>query len=89
MAERLDKTGASLITRADHPLIGILGPESSTQGTVEYFTDEHVADAAASQQDSERVVGLAGAWNDMKWDEVSQELERIRHESLPTPPISL
>ena len=32
---------------------------------------------------------LAGAWQDLDWDEALEELECIRHESRPTPPITL
>jgi hypothetical protein len=30
---------------------------------------------------------LAGAWSDLDWDETIAALDRIRHESKPTPPI--
>jgi hypothetical protein len=30
---------------------------------------------------------LAGAWSDLDWEEASDALGRIRHESEPTPPI--
>jgi len=30
---------------------------------------------------------LIGAWRDIPWDEMETELDRIRHESPPTPPI--
>jgi hypothetical protein len=32
---------------------------------------------------------LAGAWADLDWEEALDELDRIRHESDPTPPIDL
>ena len=28
-----------------------------------------------------------GAWSDMDWEETREALDRIRHESTPTPPI--
>jgi hypothetical protein len=34
-------------------------------------------------------LALAGAWRDLDWDEAMKELDRIRHESTPTPPIDL
>jgi len=37
----------------------------------------------------QKVLNLAGSWSDLDWDEVEQELYRIRHESKPTPPISI
>ena len=35
-----------------------------------------------------RLTVLAGAWSDLDWDEAEKELDRIRHESNPTPPIT-
>lgn len=32
---------------------------------------------------------LAGAWADLDWEELADELDRIRHESKPTPIIEL
>lgn len=32
-------------------------------------------------------LSLAGAWSDLDWDEMYEALDRIRHESEPTPPI--
>ena len=36
-----------------------------------------------------RALELAGAWSDLDWDEMAESLDRIRHESTPTPPIDL
>lgn len=30
---------------------------------------------------------FAGIWDDLDWDETAASLDRIRHESKPTPPI--
>ena len=34
-------------------------------------------------------LALAGSWRALDWDDMMQELDRIRHESKPTPPIDL
>jgi hypothetical protein len=34
-------------------------------------------------------LAVIGAWEDLDWEEFSTELDRIRHESRPTPPIDL
>ncbi len=34
-------------------------------------------------------LSLAGAWSDIDWDEAVDALHRIRHESVPTPPIEV
>jgi uncharacterized protein (DUF433 family) len=43
------------------------------------------AQAAAAR--AERALSLAGAWSDLDFDEMIDALDRIRHESKPTPPI--
>lgn len=35
----------------------------------------------------QKALGLDGAWSDLDWEEALDELDRIRHESKPTPPI--
>ena len=45
-------------------------------------------DANAAPPESVHVaLGLAGVWDDLDWDETVEALDRIRHESRPTPPI--
>jgi hypothetical protein len=74
-----------LAVHPDRPLIGIILVEDGEE-VVQYFADEDEADAAVAQlATSER--SLAGAWADLDWDEALIELDRIRHESKPTPPI--
>jgi hypothetical protein len=34
-------------------------------------------------------LSLAGAWSHLDWDDMVEMLDRIRHESKPTPPIKL
>jgi hypothetical protein len=36
-----------------------------------------------------RALDLAGAWGDIPWESMEQELDRIDQESRPTPPIEL
>lgn len=52
-----------------------------------YFADSDEADAAMPADTVDRVLALAGAWRDLDWDEMSGALDRIRHDSKPTPPI--
>jgi hypothetical protein len=56
---------------------------------VRYFTDEVAADAAALPEATQAALQVIGAWQDLDWDEMEQALDRIRHESVPTPPIEL
>lgn len=77
----------TLTVVGDHPLIGVIVQEGD-QEIVRYFTDE-AADETAMTPGVHRALALAGAWRDMDWAEALEELERIRHESKPTPPSSL
>ncbi len=43
----------------------------------------------AKKKAIEDTLALAGSWSDLDWDDMIRELDRIRHESTPTPPISL
>ena len=55
--------------------------------TEQYFFSDEEADAAATPEVIARALALAGAWSDLDADAMLAALERIRHESVPTPPI--
>lgn len=76
----------SLIVRGDQPLFGIPVREDG-HDVVRYFADEAEADRARSKDSIQAALDLAGAWSDLDWEEAIAELDRIRHESRPTPPI--
>ena len=78
----------SLDARPDQPLIGIIVQQDG-QEVVRYFADEAAADAAQPDDAIQDALNLAGAWSDLDWDEMVEALERIRHESRPTPAIDL
>ena len=80
----------SLITRGRQPLIGVPvgnGPEEA----VRYFTSEDEADQALARDQANIQLALSaiGAWSDLDFDDMLDELDRIRHQSKPTPPINL
>ena len=87
MAERRSHGVRSLLVRSNQPLIGIVLQEDD-QEVVRYFADEEAADAALSQGAIQQALNLAGAWSDLGWEEAEAELDRIRHQSQPTPPIT-
>jgi hypothetical protein len=45
--------------------------------------------ALTKKQAIEETLALAGSWSDLDWDTMEEELDRIRHESKPTPPFRL
>lgn len=84
MAERQP---SCLIVRDDQPLIGVLTEEVG-HTVVRYFADEEDADAATPPASVQRALSLLGAWSDLDWEQALDELEHIRRESRPTPPIT-
>ncbi len=71
----------------DHPLIGVR-VEKDGQEATRYFTDEAAADAALTDEETRAALAAIGAWADLDWREAVRDLDRIRHESAPTPPIA-
>ena len=70
------------------PLIGIMTEEQGIE-VVRYFTTEQDADRVLVEDTTQAALALAGAWSDLAWDELEQALDRIRHESPPTPPLAV
>ena len=90
MADAPPHLHEGLTTRGRQPLIGVPvgdGPEEA----VRYFTSEEEADRALSHDESNIQLALSaiGSWSDLDFDEMLDELDRIRHQSMPTPPIDL
>jgi hypothetical protein len=78
-----------LAVSADKPLVGVLVDENG-HSIVRYFADDGAAeDSAGSDETLQAALAVIGAWSDLDWEEFSSELDRIRHESRPTPPIDL
>jgi hypothetical protein len=77
-----------LRVRGDHPLISVIVSEDGEDVTY-YFTDEATADAVLSKRTIQEALSVIGAWSDLDWEEALEALDRIRHESKPTPPIDL
>ncbi len=86
MSER--RQSASLVVSSDQPLIGIWHIENGRE-TVQYYCREEDAEEAISSETAREALALAGAWSDLDWSDLEEGLDRIRHESRPTPPISL
>ena len=88
MAERKQQPFPSLLVQDNQPLIGIPFEEQG-QEMVRYFVGEEEADRAVADQEVQDALSLAGAWSHLDWDDMVDALDRIRHESKPTPPIKL
>jgi hypothetical protein len=86
-------TPRGLTTRGSQPLIGIPTREGPDE-VVRYFTsDDEVDRARTSDQASiQRALSLAGAWAELDAEDGPDpldELDRMRHQSTPTPPLEL
>ena len=88
MADRARTHRAGFEAGADQPLLGVMVDKDGCE-VVRYFTDEEDAEAGDRQEDLERALKALGAWADLNWEEAEAELDRIRHESRPTPPLDL
>ena len=82
-----------LSPRRSRALIGVPADDGSDDG-VRYFTSEEEADEALGRDRAsiERALGLAGAWkhiDDEGGPDMLDELDRMRHETKPTPPFEL
>lgn len=82
-----------LTTRRSQPLIGVPVGEG-TDEEVRYFTSEEEADEALGKDQAsiQRALSLAGAWkhiDDEGGPDMLDELDRMRHETKPTPPFEL
>jgi hypothetical protein len=83
MSQYQSERTASLRVGRDQPLIAIPVVEDDEEVTY-YFVDEQAAEEFMLQQGID-ARALAGAWSDLDWEESVEALDRIRHESKPTP----
>ncbi len=82
----MTKQLTGLLATSSQPLIGVLDADLHH---VRYFTTEEEADAALAADAVTDALSLAGVWRDLDWEVVVGDLDRLRHESKPTPPVSL
>jgi len=77
---------ATLIVERDEPVVATPLIENGRE--VVHYTVEFEMVTSATRPGSVRdALDLAGVWGDHDWDETVDALDRIRHESQPTPPI--
>ena len=93
MAESEAQPRRGFTARRDQPLIGVPTGQA-TDEVVRYFISEEEADEAlsADQASIQRALSLAGAWAELDTEDGPDpldELDRMRHQSKPTPPLKL
>jgi hypothetical protein len=83
-----DHHTSPLIVGADEPVIAV-PIEQDGKEVVAYFRSEAEAAAALAAKPGASARSVKGAWADLDWEDAKRQLDRIRHESEPTPPIDL
>ncbi len=86
MSEQPSASDAGLLLDDDQPLIGLMLEENG-HDVVRYFVDDDAADAALSDDVTECALKAIGSFGDVDWEAMVEALDRIRHETPPTPPI--
>ncbi len=77
LAEEVEATNKPRLLKRDDTPIALLSPVKKKQSS------------QAKSKAIKEALALAGAWGDRDWNEVEDELDRIRHSSKPTPPFAL
>ncbi len=88
MVDQKSSEGKSFVVQAHQALIAIPETEDGHEVT-RYSIDEEAADQAMTMAVTQDALQVIGAWRDLDWQEMEDALDRIRHESVPTPPIEL
>lgn len=77
---------SSLVVERDQPVIAIPLIDNGRE-VVQYAVETETTTSDSLPDSVQDALDLVGVWNDLDWDETVEALERIRHESQPTPPI--
>lgn len=83
------RQGHMLSAAPDQPLVGVI-EETNGQRIVRYSAGSaDQGDTQGSDQTLQDALAVIGAWSDLDWDALADDLDRLRHEQQPTPPIDL
>lgn len=85
MTKRGSQHADSLLAERDAPLFSVVERVGDTE-VVRYFTEESDRELGALPSSVLDALATLGAWGDLDWIAALDELDRIRHESRPTPP---
>ncbi len=73
----------------DHQALIAVPMDEDGHAVTRYFLGEEAADHARLPSVTQEALQVVGAWRDVDWEQMAEALDRIRHESKPTPPIEL
>ena len=76
LVEEVAATKTSRELKRDNQIVAVLTPVK-TEGKQQ------------NKKAIEEALALAGAWKDLDFDDMLEQLDKIRHESKPTPPFEL
>jgi hypothetical protein len=82
-----DRIRHGIAAPSSQPLVGVFLDDESDE--VAYFVDDAATPAADLSPGARDALSVIGAWSDLDWDALTDELDRIRHASPPTPPVDL
>ena len=77
----------SIVGNSTEPLVAVIVEEDGEERVI-YFL-EAPGDTGASDDALQAALAAIGSSSDLDWEAWADELDRIRHESKPTPPIEL
>ena len=77
----------SLTTQVHEPLVAVVVEEDGRE-VVRYVVDDGSDAPSQPSADAQAALAAIGAWSDLDWDELADDLDRIRHASPPTPPVA-
>lgn len=77
----------SITAHSSEPLVAVFVEEDGAE-LVRYFPESE-AEATLSEDVVRAALAAIGSCSDLDWDSWADELDRLRHESPPTPPIEL
>ena len=77
----------SITAHSSEPLVAVFVDEDGEE-IVRYFPETE-AEATTSDGATRAALAAIGSCSDLDWEQWADELDRLRHESPPTPPIEL
>jgi PHD/YefM family antitoxin component YafN of YafNO toxin-antitoxin module len=77
IVEQVEATKRPLALTKDNKTVAVLTPVEANKKQPK------------NQQAIEETLALAGSWKALDFDDMLEQLDRIRHESKPTPPLTL
>lgn len=75
-----------IVVRRGQPLYVVPDVDENGEEIDRIFTDDAEFDAWIERRGL-TLKSFAGIWKDLDWEEMAEVLDRIRHESQPTPPV--